>query len=180
MVDRITISTSPGRNGGAFLGGIGHFFLVFVAAGRGMIGHAFRVIGPHASAWTPLMVMAVILSMGKVSGAHLDPAYSIAFALRRDSRGGGPGYIVMQLAGAASPALLLRSVMDVAAMYGSNYPAHGYLNGAGLRWNCVTIGLVSMIFGTASGARHRHDRRLRRRWLHSPGRMSGSRSRGRR
>jgi len=30
------------------------------------------------------MVMAIILFMGKVSGAHLNPAVSIAFALRGD------------------------------------------------------------------------------------------------
>ena len=35
------------------------------------------------------MVMAIILFMGAVSGAHLNPAVSLAFALRRTSRGSG-------------------------------------------------------------------------------------------
>ena len=44
------------------------------------------------------MVGAVILSMGTVSGAHLNPAVSIAFALRRDFPWWRvPGYIVAQL-----------------------------------------------------------------------------------
>ena len=43
--------------------------------------------------------MAIILFMGKVSGAHLNPAVSIAFALRRDFPWWRvPGYIVVQLA----------------------------------------------------------------------------------
>ena len=45
------------------------------------------------------MVMAIILFMGKVSGAHLNPAVSIAFALRGDFPWRRvPGYIVVQLA----------------------------------------------------------------------------------
>ena len=75
------------------------------------------------------MVMAIILFMGKISGAHLNPAVSIAFALRRDFPWWRvPGYIVVQLAGATLAALFLRAVINVSAKYGSNYPAHGYSN----------------------------------------------------
>jgi aquaporin Z len=43
--------------------------------------------------------MAVILFMGAVSGAHLNPVVSIAFALRRDFRWYRvPGYVLAQLA----------------------------------------------------------------------------------
>ena len=52
---------------------LGTFFLVLVAAGAGMMSHAFPgVISRQAAVVAPgLMVMAVILFMGKVSGAHL-------------------------------------------------------------------------------------------------------------
>ena len=82
----------------------GTFFLVLVAAGGGMMGQAFPdTISRTAAVVAPgLMVMAIILFMGKVSGAHLNPAVSIAFALRRDFPWPRvPGYIVVQLAGAA-------------------------------------------------------------------------------
>ena len=47
------------------------------------------------------MVMAIILFMGAVSGAHLNPAVSVAFALRRNFPWRRvPTYIVAQFAGA--------------------------------------------------------------------------------
>ena len=47
-----------------------------------------------------LMVLAIILFMGAVSGAHLNPAVSIAFSVRGDFPWRRvPGYIVAQLVG---------------------------------------------------------------------------------
>ena len=100
--------------------------------------------------------MAIILFMGKVSGAHLNPAVSIAFALRRDFPWRRvPGYIVVQLIGATLAALFLHAVINVSAMYGSNYPAHGYSDRGGVLDGAdPDQGLVSVILGTASGAQN--------------------------
>src|SRR6202007_3368355 len=83
---------------------LGTFFLVMVAAGGGMMSAAFpNTITRTAAVVAPgLMVMGIIMFMGKVSGAHLNPAVSVAFFLRGDF----PwlrvrGYIVVQLAGGA-------------------------------------------------------------------------------
>src|SRR5579862_7099407 len=136
----------------------GTFLLVLVAAGGGMMSQAFpNTIGRSAAVVAPgVMVMAVILFMGRVSGAHLNPAVSIAFALRRDFPWRRvPGYIVVQLIGATLAALFLHAVINVSAMYGSNYPAHKFSDMAAFWMELIlTMGLVSVVLGTASGAQN--------------------------
>jgi aquaporin Z len=137
---------------------LGTFLLVLVAAGAGMMSHAFPgAISRSAAVTAPgLMVMGIILFMGKVSGAHLNPAVSIAFALRRDFPWRRvPGYIVTQLLGAALAAEVLHAVINVSAKYGSNYPAPAYSDVAAFWMELIlTLGLVSVILGTASGAQN--------------------------
>ena len=67
--------------------------------------------------------MGIILYMGKISGAHLNPAVSIAFALRHDFPWRRvPAYIVVQLIGATLAALVLHAVINVSARYGPITP----------------------------------------------------------
>jgi aquaporin Z len=159
LIDRITNFNDPRQEWRRLFSELlGTFFLVLAAAGGGMMGHAFPGVISHGAAVVApaLTVMAIILFMGKISGAHLNPAVSIAFALRRDFPWWRvPGYIITQLAGATLAALFLRAVVNVSAKYGSNYPAHGYSSMAAFWMELVlTTGLVSVILGTASGAQN--------------------------
>ena len=66
---------------------LGTFFLVLVAVGGGMVSARFggNAVPYGAKVVAPaLMVAAIILFMGTVSGARLNPAVSVAFALRGD------------------------------------------------------------------------------------------------
>ncbi len=60
-----------------------------------------------------------------MSGAHLDPTVSIVFSLRGHFPWRRvPGYVVVQLVGAAPAAMFLTSVIHVSALYGSNVAIH--------------------------------------------------------
>jgi aquaporin Z len=136
----------------------GTFLLVLVAAGGGMVGQAFPdTIGRGAAVVAPaLMVTAIILFMGKVSGAHLNPAVSVAFSMRGDFPWRRvPGYVLVQLAGAVLAAWFLQAVVGVSSAYGATYPAAGWPAGDAFLMEAVlTLGLVSVILGTASGAQN--------------------------
>ncbi len=135
----------------------GTFLLVFVAAG-GPLASA-RIGGkelPSAVlAVAPgLMVLAIILFMGTVSGAHLNPVVTVAFMLRGDFPARRvPMYIVAQFAGAAIAMLVLVALLGKQGSAGLTLPGHGISAAVAMGWEAVlTIGLVSVILGTASGA----------------------------
>jgi aquaporin Z len=100
------------------------------------------------------MVGAIILFMGTVSGAHLNPGVSIAFALRGDFPWRRvPAYIVAQFLGAILATLLLWALIGKQGTAGLTLPGPGISATTALLWEMVlTVGLVSVILGTASGA----------------------------
>ena len=136
---------------------LGTFFLVLVAVGGGMVNARFggHAIPSVALVVAPaLMVMAIILFMGAVSGAHLNPAVSFAFALRGDFPWRRvPWYIVAQFAGAVAATLLLWALIGKHGSAGLTLPGHGISTLTAMLLELVlTVGLVSTILGTASGA----------------------------
>jgi aquaporin Z len=135
---------------------LGTFMLVLVAAGGGIL-HAEGRIALAAAVVAPgLMVMAIILFMGAVSGAHLNPVVSIAFALRGDFPWKRvPGYIVVQLLGATLACLFLLAVFGNVEHLGATLPGPDYKAWQALLMEVALTGtLVSVILGTASAAQN--------------------------
>src|SRR5689334_2619859 len=136
---------------------LGTFFLVLVAVGGGMVSARFggSAVPYGAKVVSPaLMVAAIILFMGTVSGAHLNPAVSIAFAARGDFPWKRvPAYIVAQFLGAIAATLLLWALIGKQGSAGLTLPGPGISAATAMLWEIVlTAGLVSVILGTASGA----------------------------
>jgi aquaporin Z len=135
---------------------LGTFMLVLVAAGGGLL-HAQGEISLSAAVVAPgLMVMAIILFMGAVSGAHLNPAVSIAFALRGDFPWRRvPGYVAIQLLGATLACLFLLAIFGNVQHLGATLPGPHYEAWqAFLMEIALTATLVSVILGTASTAQN--------------------------
>jgi aquaporin Z len=135
---------------------LGTFALVLVAAGGGIL-HGQGQISLAAAVVAPgLMVMAIILFMGAISGAHLNPVVSLAFALRGDFPWKRvPGYIVIQLIGATLASLFLLAVFGNIQHLGATLPGPGYEDWQALLIEiALTALLVSVILGTASAAQN--------------------------
>jgi aquaporin Z len=136
----------------------GTFVLVTVAAGAGVIDHyagggpisrSAAVIAPGA------VVMAMIYALGPLSGLHINPAVTMAFAGRGVFKLAWVApYLIAQLAGAVTAALFLQGMFgDVAS--GGNYP----IAKPGGDWRSLvmeillTAILVTVILNTANGYR---------------------------
>lgn len=137
---------------------LGTFFLVLVGAGAAVVNaRTGGVISRAAAVSAPgLMVTAVILFMGAVSGAHLNPAVSIAFAARGDFPWWRvPGYIIVQLIGSTLACLFLWALLGKVAMLGATVPGPGISDLQAMFMEMIlTVGLVSVILGTASKAQN--------------------------
>jgi aquaporin Z len=135
----------------------GTFLLVTVAVGGGMVNARFggnAVPGPARVVAPALMVMAIIFFMGAVSGAHLNPVVSVAFALRGNFPWGRvPAYVVAQLAGAILATAMLRGFIGAQGSAGLTLPGNGISTTTAMFWEVLlTTGLVSVVLGTSSGA----------------------------
>lgn len=140
-----------------FAESLGTFLLVLVGAGGAVLDAKTGSIGRAASVTAPgLLVMAVILSMGAVSGAHLNPVVSVAFALRRDFQWRRvPGYVAAQLVGGVLAAVFLRALFGTPGQLGATRPGPGFTSMQAFLIEAVlTLGLVSTILGTASTAQN--------------------------
>jgi aquaporin Z len=136
---------------------LGTFGLVMVAAGGRAVAFATGTASdPFASAIAPgLVIMALIYALADVSGAHFNPAVTLAFAMRGAFPWRRvPGYVVAQLVGAVLASLTLLGLFGAAGGLGATVPGpHITVVSALLVEVVLTALLVIVILGTASGAK---------------------------
>lgn len=103
---------------------IGTFALVLFAAGSVVLQARIGGLGPIASGLTSGgMIVIVIATCGAISGAHVNPALSIAACwLGLLEKRLLPGYVLVQLAGSALAGLVLMSTLGTAGSAGANLP----------------------------------------------------------
>ncbi len=136
---------------------IGTFALVFIGAGavliNGITGGMVSLVGIALA--HGLVLMTMIYSLANVSGAHFNPAVTIAMlANKRIDARKATGYIVSQLSGASIAGLLLLFLYPAASaqqLYG--FPTQIALGFGALLEAVLTFFLVLTIYGVAVNKR---------------------------
>lgn len=107
------MSDRPDLTRRAIAEGLGAFALVFAGCGAIVANtvHAGTLGAVGVSLVFGLVIMAMVYATGHLSGAHLNPAVTLAFALTRHfPRREATAYIAAQVAGAIAAATLLLAV----------------------------------------------------------------------
>jgi len=134
---------------------LGTFALTLVAAGGPVMAAATDTPAslPAMVVAPALLVMALIYSLGSLSGAHFNPVVTFAFSLRQDFPWRRvPAYVTVQIVGAVLAALLLRALFGTAGHLGATLPHHGLL-AAVVMETVLTFLLLTVILATATNHR---------------------------
>jgi MIP family channel proteins len=100
-----------------------------------------------------LVVFIIIQSLGETSGAHVNPAVTVAFwAMGRFPGARVLPYVLAQLVGAALGSWLVLGVAAPGSDLGATLPAHGALQALGIE-TFLTFWLMLVIFRVTSGSK---------------------------
>ena len=136
---------------------LGTFCLVFAGTGAIMIdsvtGGAVSHVGVALT--FGLIVLAMIYTIGDISGAHINPAVTIGFfAARRFEAGSVMPYVASQCAGALAASVVLRFLFPQSATLGATIPAVSTMQSFVLEM-ILTALLMFVILSVSTGAREK-------------------------
>lgn len=137
---------------------LGTFALVFAGAGAMAVDAASggAVTGVGVGLAFGFAVMAVVLALGHVSGAHINPAVTVAFlATGRIGAMCALAYMAAQLAGAVLAGLAIVAIVGDAGDAGATAPRIGGTDAALLSEVVLTFFLALIVFGVATDERAR-------------------------
>jgi aquaporin NIP len=134
---------------------LGTFALVFAGTTAVVVNATGAVSHVGVALTFGLVVFALIAALGDVSGAHLNPAVTLAFRLARRF----PGrevlpYVLAQCAGAIAASLTVRLLFPDAISLGGTTPA-GPEAQAWVLELLLTAGLMFVILGVSTGAKEK-------------------------
>jgi len=135
--------------------GIGTFFLVLIGPGTAMV-NAFAAgsIGPvGVSLAFAFVVIAMIYALGHLSGAHINPAVTLAFwSVRRFPTSEVAPYVAAQCTGAVMASIALRAALGPVGSMGATLPAISVPAAFGVEW-LLSFALMFVVMAVATDAR---------------------------
>jgi len=136
---------------------IGTFIMVFCGCGAMTINEVTGGDITHvgvALTWG-LVVMAMIYAFGEISGAHFNPAVTVAFAVaNKFSWKQVPKYILFQITGAFLAVALLYILFPESNSFGHTYPRDGFLPYKAFILECLlTFFLMVVIINVSTGSK---------------------------
>lgn len=134
---------------------IGTFFLVLIGPGSVMVNaHAGGAIGPVGISLSfAFVIVAMVYALGHLSGAHINPAVTVAFwSVRRFPRGEVLPYIVAQCVGAVAASLVLRATVGPVGDFGATLPRVSVASAFGIEW-LLSFALMFVIMAVATDER---------------------------
>ena len=134
---------------------LGTFILLFCGTGAVVVDQQFNGAVTHigvAITWG-FIVMAMIYALGDISGAHMNPAVTIAFTLagRFEVKQVLP-YIISQMAGALLASVTLHYLFPANEMLGATLPAGSNMQSFVLEF-LLTFFLMLVVINVATGSK---------------------------
>ena len=134
---------------------LGTYAVVFACIGAATINQQFNGVITLVGMATVcgLIVMSMIYSFGEISGAHFNPAVSIAFTIagRFPAKQLAP-YIASQFAGGLLASLTLRLMFPASEMLGANMPSGSDMQSLVMEF-ILTFFLMLVILNVALGSK---------------------------
>jgi len=133
---------------------LGTAMLLIFGTGAAVVDEQTHALGHGGvAAAFGLVVFILIQSLGDTSGAHVNPAITIAFW----ATGRFPGrrvlpYVAAQLLGAALGSSLVKLVAGPGSRLGATLPAHGAAQALGIE-TFLTFGLMLVILRVTAGSK---------------------------
>ena len=137
--------------------GLGTLFLVFAGCGAIAVNEVRSGAVTHVgiSLVFGLIVLAMIYTLGDVSGAHINPAVTLGFwSIGRFPAHLVPGYLAAQVAGAFVAAALLKFLFPDSATLGATHPSGTALQSCALE-GILTFMLMFVVLAVSTGAKEK-------------------------